>query len=226
MTSSRSGRPRDGRAARWEGQRERRRRAFVDAALEAIAEHGPDVTTELIAEAAGVARTQVYKHFTDATDLHNAIAERAVELINAELAPLWNLQGTPMQMIDSAVGSHIRFLSDRNNLYRYLNVRDAMADVRTTIGRHLTLLLEHYLGVFGIDTRIAGTVAFSVVGMVDASTAHWLENTDDMRETELAALLARWVWRILDDVLREHNVVLAPDAPLAFPDLKFGPAQT
>lgn len=213
----------DGRAARWAGQRERRRRAFVDAALVAIDEHGADVTTELIAEAAGVARTQVYKHFADATDLHNAIAERAVELITAELAPLWDLSGTPMQMVDSAVGSHIRFLSERNNLYRYLNVRDAIADVKTTIGRHLTLLLEHYLALFGIDTRTAETVAFAVVGMVDSSTARWLENPRDLDEAELAALLGRWVWRILDDLLRENGVVLAPDAPLASPGLKFGP---
>lgn len=196
----------------------------MDAALEAIAEHGADVTTEQIAESAGVARTQVYKHFTDATDLHNAIAERAVELITTELAPLWNLSGTPMQMIDSAVGSHIRFLSERNNLYRYLNGRDALADVKTTIGQHLTLLLAHYLGVFGLDTRVAETAAFALVGMVDSSTARWLENPRDMDETELAALLGRWAWRILDDVLREHGVVLAPDTPLAFPDLRFDPA--
>jgi AcrR family transcriptional regulator len=224
VTSSPTGRP-DGRAARWAGQRERRRSAFVDAALEAIAEHGADVTTELIAEAAGVARTQVYKHFTDATDLHNAIAERAVELITTELAPLWNLSGTPKQMIDSAVGSHIRFMSERNNLYRYLNARDALADVKTTIGKHVTLLLEHYLGVFGMDTRVAETVAFGLVGMVDSSTARWLENPHGMDEDELAGLLGRWAWQILDDVLREHGVVLAPDAPLAFPDLKFAPDQ-
>lgn len=223
MTSSPSGRPRDGRAARWAGQRERRRSAFVDSALEAIAEHGPDVTTELIAEAAGVARTQVYKHFTDATDLHNAIAERAVGLITADLAPLWDLSGTPMQMVESAVGSHIRFLSQRTNLYRYLNVRNAMADVKTTIGKHLTLLFEHYLTAFGIDPRIGETIAFAIVGMVDASTARWLDNPRDMDEAELVAVLSRWVWRILDDLLREHRVVLAPNAPLATPDLKFTP---
>lgn len=223
MTSPPARRPPDGRAARWAGQRERRRRAFVDAALEAIAEHGADVTTEQIAEAAGVARTQVYKHFTDATDLHNAIAERAVALITADLAPLWELSGTPMQMIHSAVGSHIRFLSERNNLYRYLTVRDALADVKTTIGRHLTLLLEHYLAMFGIDNRVAEPVAFALVGMVDSSTARWLENPRGIDEAEFAALLGRWAWKILDDVLREHGVVLAPDAPLASPDLKFTP---
>ncbi|ANZ35910.1 hypothetical protein BBK82_07250 [Lentzea guizhouensis] len=46
----------DGRAARWAGQREMRRAEVAAAALDAIAEHGPQVSTEQIAERAGIAR--------------------------------------------------------------------------------------------------------------------------------------------------------------------------
>jgi DNA-binding transcriptional regulator YbjK len=35
----------DGRAARWSGQREKRRAEFVEAALEAIAHYGPQAST-------------------------------------------------------------------------------------------------------------------------------------------------------------------------------------
>ncbi|OLF12126.1 TetR family transcriptional regulator [Actinophytocola xinjiangensis] len=214
----------DGRAARWAGQRERRRREFVEAALRAIAQHGAEVTTEQIAEAAGVARTQVYKHFTGADDLRRSISDQAVELINATLAPLWNLQGTPMEMIRSAVGSHVAFLADHYNLYWYLSVRGsqgAITDVKTAVARHLTLLFEFYLSAFGIDKRVAEPLGFGVVGLVDLSTIRWLENANEMDQSELADLLSTWVWRIVDDVLRSHQVVLSPDVPLTAAGLTF-----
>lgn len=59
----------DGRSTRWAGEHQRRRAQFVEAALVAIARHGPETSTEQIAQQAGVARTRLYKHFTDAADL-------------------------------------------------------------------------------------------------------------------------------------------------------------
>jgi AcrR family transcriptional regulator len=232
MTSPAAGRRTDGRAARWAGQRERRRREFVQAALRAIAEHGPDVSTEQITEEAGVARTRLYKHFDDATDLQRAIADRAVELISAELAPLWEPHGTPMQMISTAIDAHTGWLSGHGHLYRYLTRhslsapgggRDAVTDMKTTIARHLTLLFEHYLAVFGTDIRVAEPAAFGVVGLVDSSTTRWLENPRGMDRAELAGLLARWVWRILDDTLRAGGIELDPHTPLAAPNLTSDP---
>lgn len=229
MTSSAPERP-DGRATRWAGQRDRRRREFVDAALRAISKHGPDVSTEQIADEAGVARPQLYKHFTDAVDLQHAIAERAVSWVHADLAPLWELRGTPMEMIDSAIGSHMTWLSEHSHLYRYLSIhahiapppgRHPITDIKTAICEHLTQLFTHYLTMFGIDTRAAEPVAYGVVGLVESSAVRWLAHPDSLDQAELADLLGRWVWRILDDVLRTGGVELDPDASLAVPDLTF-----
>ena len=220
----------DGRAARWAGQRERRRAEFVDAALRAISAHGPDVSTEQIADEAGVARPQLYKHFTDAVDLRQAVAARAASWVNAELAPLWELQGTPMEMIHSAISSHITWLSDHSHLYRYLSRhaidtqpagQDPVTDIKTAICQHLTRLFEHYLSLFGIGTRVAQAVGYGVVGLVESSVLRWLENPDGMAHDELVTLLGRWVWRILDDVLREGGIELDPDIRLAAPKLTF-----
>lgn len=214
----------DGRAARWAGQRERRRQEFVDAALRAIAEHGPDVSTEQIADEAGVARPQLYKHFADAVDLRHAVAERAVSWVNADLAPLWELRGTPMQMIHSAIGSHMTWLSEHGNLYVYLSRyagRDDVTDIKTAICQHLTRLFEHYLGIFGIDGRVAEPVAYGIVGLVESSALRWLANPDGITHDQLVTLLGRWVWRILDDVLRQGGVELDPDLALVAPELPF-----
>lgn len=223
MTPSGSTGRTDGRAARWAGQRDRRRREFVDAALRAIAEHGPEVTTEQIADEAGVVRTRVYKHFDDTADLQRAIADRAAELITAELTPLWELTATPMQMITTAVGAHTGWLAEHGDLYRYLtrhsqagrrDGRDAVTDVKTTIARQLTLLFEHYLTVFELDSRIADALAFGLVGLVDSTTARWLENPQRIERAELDGLLAHWIWRILDDTLRAGGVALDPHVRL------------
>ncbi|QRP47747.1 TetR/AcrR family transcriptional regulator [Amycolatopsis sp. FDAARGOS 1241] len=223
MTTPGSPRKADGRAARWAGQRERRRREFVEAGLRAIARHGPGVSTEQIAEEAGVARTRLYKHFAGATDLQRAIAERAGELITTEFTPLWDPPGAPRQMIEHAIGAHTRWLADHANLYRYLTrhslsghsgTRDVVADVKTAIARQLTTLFERYLARFGLDTRPAEAIAYGVVGLVESSTARWLENPRDLGEAELATLLARWTWHILDDTLRTGGVELDPGKPL------------
>ncbi|MEV4604305.1 TetR/AcrR family transcriptional regulator [Amycolatopsis sp. NPDC049253] len=231
MTSPGTPHKADGRAARWAGQRERRRREFVEAGLRAIARHGPDVSTEQIAEEAGVARTRLYKHFADATDLQCAIADRAGELITAEFAPLWDPPGTPMQMIRGAIGAHTRWLADHAHLYRYLTrvsgrpgTRDVVADVKTAIARQLTVLFERYLVAYAMDTRVADTIAFALVGLVESSTARWLENPRGLDQADLATLLARWTWHILDDALRAGGITLDPDVPL--PESVAGPGDS
>ncbi|AIG76158.1 Hypothetical protein AJAP_16425 [Amycolatopsis japonica] len=219
ITPSATTRSGDGRAARWTGQRERRRREFVEAALRAIAEHGPRVSTARIADEAGVARPQLYKHFDDATDLQRAITVQATRLVATALRPLWELRGSAMELITVAVDAHTGWLSENGNLYRYLSLhshgdRDAVTDVRTVIARQLTRLFEHYMTLLGMDTRDAEPAAFGVVGLVDSCTAQWLENPRDVPRTELAALLTRWTWRLLDDTLRAGGVELDPHITL------------
>jgi AcrR family transcriptional regulator len=207
----------DGRATRWAGQHERRREEFVDAALEAIAEHGPDVSTEQIAEKAGVARTRLYKHFGDAADLQRAIAVRVSELITEELAPVWNPQGSPMEMITTAVGTHLRWLTDHSHLHRYLT-RHAPSgdtpDVRTAIGVHLTRFFAGYLAAFELDPAPAETIAFGLVGYVESATDRWLAGPRELSADQLQDHLTGAIWTILDHTLRAGGVELDPHAPL------------
>jgi AcrR family transcriptional regulator len=218
----------DGRAARWAGQQQRRRREFVDAALRAITTHGPEVSTEQIAAEAGVARTRLYKHFTDTADLQGAIAERALELIATQLQPLWNPQGSPMQMISAIVDTLIGLLSNYRNLYRYLTQHapttrssdhDVVTDIRTTIGEHLTRIFTHYLTQFHAGTRMAEPGAFALVGLVESTISRWLDNPAGLPRDDLAAQLTCWIWLLINQVLHDNGVTLDPHAPLAAPDL-------
>jgi AcrR family transcriptional regulator len=209
----------DGRAARWAGQQERRRAEFVDAALEAIAEHGPDVSTEQIAERAGVARTRLYKHFDGAADLQRAIAERAAELVTAELQPLWHPSGSPTEMISTVIATHLRWLIGHIHLHRYLaRAAPGPVDVRGTIARHLSSLFAGYLTAFGRDPAPADTIAFGLVGYVESATTRWLDHPGALTLDQLTAQLSGTIWAMLDHTLRAVGVELDPDRPLPLPE--------
>ncbi|WP_114451751.1 TetR/AcrR family transcriptional regulator [Halopolyspora algeriensis] len=222
-TSTRQLRP-DGRATRWAGQHERRRAEFVDAALAAIAEHGPEVSTERIAERAGVARTRLYKHFDGASDLQRAVSRRVTELITEELEPVWNPRGSPMRMITVAVDTHLRWLTEHAHLYRYLlryspagEAAGGFTDIKTALGRHLTQLFGEYLRTFGLDPRPAETTAFGLVGYVESASARWLDNPAGIGREELVEQLTETIWTILDHTLRAGGVELDPHRPLPPP---------
>lgn len=213
----------DGRAARWSGQHERRRAQFVEAALLAIAEEGPAVSTDQVARRAGVARTRLYKHFDGAADLNRAIAGRAAELVVADLEPVWKPQGSPLEMIRTAVATHLRWLSEHANLYRYLTRQsasgstagpDAVADVKSSIAQHLTTLFEHHLEQLGIGDVHLEPLAYGLVGYVDAAAARWVERPGDVTLERMVDELADAVWAVIGNVLERHGIALDPAEPL------------
>ncbi|WP_103350623.1 TetR/AcrR family transcriptional regulator [Amycolatopsis sp. CA-128772] len=213
----------DGRAARWAGQQERRRAEFVDAALAAIAEHGPDVSTEQIAERAGVARTRLYRHFDGAADLQRAIAQRAAELVTAELAPLWHPEGSPNEMISTVISTHLRWLTEHAHLHRYLTRTlpggpEDRPDVRGAIARHLSSLFTGYLTAFGLDPTPADTIAFGLVGYVESATTRWLDHPGALGLPQLTGQLTGTIWAMLDHTLRAGGVTVDPDRPLPLPE--------
>lgn len=198
------------------------------AAIDAIAEHGPAVSTEQIAAQAGVARPQLYRHFQAAGDLHRAVALRAAELIIAEMAPvLTNPGGSPARMIDQAVGTLVRWLAEHANLYRYVTQlastgrRDVVTDIKTALGTQLSALLGGYLAAFDVQTRIADPIAFGVVGFVESATDRWLSDPGSLSREELIGYLSDWIWGALDHVLRSSGVTIDPDQPLPPPDRSF-----
>ena len=119
----------DGRAARWSGQRDRRRAEFVEAALRAIAHYGPQTSTEQVASYVGATRTKLYRYFDSAADLHHSIARRASDMLIAAQQPVWNPTGRPMDMITNAVSRHLRWRVDHPNLYEYLTLHPLSDDV-------------------------------------------------------------------------------------------------
>jgi AcrR family transcriptional regulator len=216
-TSLISSRERDGRAARWAGQRERRRTELVDAALTAIAEYGPDVSVETISTVAGMARTQVYRHFDDNADLQRSISGRIASMLIAELEPVFQPYQPPMEMIRLGVRTHLNWLCENTNLYRFATTyapagsSSISAALMDAISSRLVALFELYLGAFGLCYRYAEPTSYGVVGMLEAATARWLDRPGDLTVDELAEYLTTQTWNLIEIPLRAYGIELAPD---------------
>jgi len=196
--------PADGRALRWAGHREARRLEIVDAAVAAIGEHGPDVTTEQIASRAGVSRPGLYRHFDGRDDLQSAIAARSVERLVTELEPVWRPSGRPYEMLARALRAHLRWLSDNANVYRYLKRtsfgtggESATTNVRATVAQHVAgMLVDGSLGA-EIEPAVAHPLAFGLIGMVDSAAAHWLDEPHGASLDQLVTQLTEACWAVI-----------------------------
>lgn len=208
--------PPDGRAARWAGQRERRREEFVNAVLALVDADGPEVTTAQVTERLGLSRTKVYRYFTDAEELHRAVAARVETMLSAQLAPVFDLHGSPRDMIEGVVGAHVEWLTEHGNLYRYLALRapTGIADIQQAIGRHLGEFIGTWMDALEVPSRSAGPLAHGIVGLVESATARWLDAPGDLDALDLTEDLSTWIWLLADGILRRDGVALDPDEPL------------
>lgn len=214
----------DGRAARWAGQREKRRAEVVTAALAAIGEHGPWVSTERIAERAGISRPRLYRHFDDADDVYGAVGRRISELIIAEMVPvLTGPSGSAREIITRIVRTFVVWMTENVSLYHYVVSRSVEADpdrrlwavdIRARISGLLGKVIGGYLALLGLDARLADPLSFGLVGMVEATTARWSVEPGELDRAELVERLSDWAWGVLDDVLRAAGLELDPDLPL------------
>jgi AcrR family transcriptional regulator len=213
----------DGRATRWTGQQQRRRAEFVEAALTAIEEHGPDVSTEQIAAQAGVARTRLYRHFSGAQELNQAIAARAESMVLEGLAAAWDATSAPEQVIRTAVTTHLRWLTEHAQLYRYL-IRHSVPtaagdtvvnDVKKIISDLLSTLIGEWAAVLGIDTSIVAPLSAGLVGFVDAAAGRWVDEPGTISLDELVELLADWIWVVIEAAMRSQGVTIDPTTPLS-----------
>jgi AcrR family transcriptional regulator len=210
--------PLRGQAARWAGQRERRRAEFVDAALGVIAEQGPAVSVEDIAARVGVARTRIYRHFTDRADLERAISARVAGLVVAELEPLWHPHGSARQMIAGPIAAYVRWIGANRNLFLYLQAHDtdAVVGVRHAAAEHLSGLLGGYLNLLGVDPTVCADLAYAVIGMVESVADRWAAGGGTDPDAVIDRL-GHWTWAMLAETLAGAGVTLDPDVPL--PDL-------
>lgn len=213
----------DGRATRWESHKAQRRTEVLDAAVAVIEEDGLDISVKQIAERVGLPRPVVYRHFKDRADLDEQIRRHVVEMLMIELAPALRPDGTVREAIRRAVDTYLGWIDRHPQLHAFLGKRRnrpagrsrVVAGTKTAIAVDVSKLFEAGLRRFGLRTESAASLAFGLVGFVDATVNRWLADPDRaLTSAELADFLGTSIWGVLDANLRAGEVSLDPETPV------------
>ena len=201
--SSDEGRSRDGRSARWDEHRATRRTELVDAAVEAIREHGPGVGMEEIANRAGITKPVLYRHFADRNDLYLAVGKRVADLLTTRLAVDIDSQGGMAQdRVRTIIGTYLALIEHDSALYRFVVRRplpdrpvetDVVVDYSTLVSLRLARVLREQLRATGHDTGPSEAWAFALVGMVQSAGDWWIERPT-MSRRDLTDYLTDLLW--------------------------------
>ncbi|MEU7745273.1 TetR family transcriptional regulator [Nonomuraea sp. NPDC049158] len=174
-----------------------RRRALLDAADRVILREGPEASMAAIAAEAGITKPILYRHFGDKSGLYEALADRHVRTVIAQLRPGFAGATSDRRPGFAEAASDLRvrarttitvyldLISANRNLYRFLFHRASAEDTR--MRSHMTALVrslgEELGGVLAAE-RVAPepvraqVLGHAFVGMVQTTGDWWLEHPE------------------------------------------------
>ncbi|MFI6044780.1 TetR/AcrR family transcriptional regulator [Nocardia sp. NPDC051321] len=222
----------DARTERWRAHREQVRGEFVDAAFRALAEHGPDVSMDDIARAAGCAKPKLYRHFADKTDLYLSILERVQNMLwERVLAKISLTTDSVAELIRTAIAEYVAVVEEQPDVFRFL-VHSRLAQQAEQPERAIEVaqrsallaaqMVEERLEGQNVDTGSLELTAYAIFGAVGSATDWWLganraraEVMSTERFAQHVSIIAR---NMLDGVAELNNLPLDVRKPahLAF----------
>jgi AcrR family transcriptional regulator len=195
-----------------------RHEQILDAARAVIEEHGPGALTSQIAERAGLARPNVYRHFSSKDDLDFAVARRAYQELRAEIRARLDPFGIPLDVIRAPIAAQVIWADRHQNVYRFLVSRGHQRSSQRTAERsdfaaELATAAARYFPRFAEDLDAAEATLVAIIGLVDACVLRWLSRPVGTREQLIDRITAHG-WLIIDHHLREFGVYVDPLLPL------------
>lgn len=213
----------DARRDRWKKHRIERRAEFVEAALRALAKHGPDFGMDDVAAEAGVTKPVLYRHFTDKADLHLELGRKGTHILFNRLMPALNNELAPVPRIRRVIDAFFLTIEEYPNLYRLLAHpmytaerpvgADIVAEDKELIATAVTAVLGDYMRAFGMDSGAAEPWAHGVVGLVQNIGEWWLDR-QSMRRDSVVEYTTTIIWAAIDGILKQNGVEIDPNRPL------------
>jgi AcrR family transcriptional regulator len=177
-------------------RRRLRRGELLDAAIDVIRREGADVTMEEMATAGGISKPILYRHFVDRDGLVAAITEQALaevaEILDAKLAE--TRTDEPPHSIRATIDAFFEYVEREPQLYRFIVYGDAkratMAAVAFVdrIADRVAETLAAGLAERGLDPSPAPIWARAIVGMVEVTSAWWINSATVDRPRAVDAL--------------------------------------
>lgn len=198
------------RLAAASGDRAERRQRIIEAAARTIEDHGPDAGIGLVAQAAGLARPHIYRHFESNDELDQEVARYAARQLSAWIRPALSAPGTPLTILNGIIGRTVAWAAEHPNLYRF-RVRLRQAPVVAEFSEAALA----YLRSAGYTAQLPAQVVASVIGMVDASVLWWLDHAHQASAEEITDRVAGQVWLVLSDAMNRLGRPMDPSTLLA-----------
>lgn len=185
-------------------ERAARRESFLDAAIAVISDEGPGASMEAIAQAAGVSKPILYRHFGDREGLVEALAERFVGELAEQLAEILEHESDPMEMLRRSIGAYVETIEEDPSLYRFLTSRipprgAALSSLVDRLAAVIARTLVEAFRAAGLDTAPARPWSYGIVGMVHLAGDDWVARPAAPRD-ELVDDLTRLLWGGLESV--------------------------
>ncbi|MGZ4584846.1 MAG: TetR/AcrR family transcriptional regulator [Mycobacterium sp.] len=179
----------DARSERWREHRKKVRAQIVDAAFRALDKRGPELSIREIAEEAGTAKPKIYRHFTDKSDLFQAIGERLRDMLFAAIFPSLDLAGdSTREIIRSSVEHYVDLVDQHPNVLRFLVQGRFVEQSESTMralkkGREITLAMadvfNNELREMELDPAALELAAYTTFGSAASATDWWLGPNPD-----------------------------------------------
>lgn len=193
--------PPDGRRERWAGHRRQRREELVDAAIDAIRTHGPDLGIDVIAAHAGVSKPVLYRYFADKSQLWLAVGRRTAALVVDAITPAVAAVREDRAVVAAAVDAYLATIESEPHLYRFVmhrpdipHDRDVVGDAVDTVAGGLARVVGDRLRALGLDSGPAQPWSYGMVGFVQAAGDWWLRDRQPMSRAALTEYLTTLLW--------------------------------
>lgn len=218
----------DARSERWREHRKKVRAEIVDAAFRAIDRQGPEVSLREIAEEAGTAKPKIYRHFTDKSDLFQAIGQRLRDMLWSAIFPSIDLSvDSGREVIRRSVEQYVRLVDEHPNVIRFLIQGRFAEQSESTMralneSREITLamaeLFDNELRDIELDAAALELAAYAAFGSIASATDWWLGTEEDsprrMPSEEFVAHLTTIMIGSINGTCELLGVAIDPDKPL------------
>jgi AcrR family transcriptional regulator len=218
----------DARSERWKEHRKKVRAEIVEAAFRAIDRLGPDLSVREIAEEAGTAKPKIYRHFTDKSDLFQAIGERLRDMLWAKVFPSIDLANDSVrEIIRRTAEEHVSMVDEHPNVMRFFIQgrfpEQAESATRTlSEGRAITLamaeMFNNELREMELDPGAFELAAYAAYGCAAAATDWWLGadvgSPRRMPHEQFVEHLATITLGVISGTAEMLGITLDPDRPL------------
>ena len=180
-----------------------------------------------IASAAGAAKPKLYRHFSDKTDLYNAIVDRIGEMLWERIMSRIDLtHDSATDLVRRGATEYAAAVGEHPNVFRFIahshftqhagESERALQSARGSARRAAKLVAG--VADTPVDVDSAELVVYSMFGAVASATDWWLgaqrATSPPMAVAEFVEYLTAIVAALMQTSARVNGIAVDPDAPL------------